>query len=152
MDISTSPPLFFTGQKVEILPCFSTPLAFQVLVKNGVKNQKSKAVVPMSALSSATDPVQLGPSSSWDPFAKFGPIKCDNWKNGYIALTQLHVDRLHSNFTIGSKKAAKLSKPTKGQIQDCGRHQIFNIQTMTSMERLKLETSNLQKLGQRGRD
>jgi len=34
-----------------------------------------------------------------DPVAQLGPLKCNNWKNGYFSLTQPHVDRVHSNFT-----------------------------------------------------
>jgi len=61
--------------------------------------------------------------------------------------------------------AAELSKPTKVKSKMADDAQIFNIRTPISMERLKLDTSNLvcastarsnfdgmQKIGQRGRD
>jgi len=39
-----------------------------------------------------------------------------NWQNSYTALTELHKDRLHSDFTRWY--AVELSKPTKDRIQD----------------------------------
>jgi len=43
----------------------------------------------------------------------------------------------------GSRKAAELWKPTSGRIQDGNDAQIFNLWTPISLERLKLQTSNL---------
>jgi len=46
MDISTNPPLFLLGvKKCEILPCFSTPLAFRALEFKTEKNEKSKTTM-----------------------------------------------------------------------------------------------------------
>jgi len=62
----------------------------------------------MSGLLPAADHIQLGTPN---PFVQLGPLKCDNWKNGYIAVTQPHVDRLHSNITkwySGTVEAAEL--------------------------------------------
>jgi len=53
------------------------------------------------SLSSAADRVQLGPPSLRS-IVSIGVPKCDNWKNGYISLTQPHVNRLRSNFADGS--------------------------------------------------
>jgi len=42
--------------------------------------------------------MQLGPQTMRS-ICPIEALKCDNWKNAYIALTQLHMDSLHSNFT-----------------------------------------------------
>jgi len=53
----------------------------------------------MSELSSAADPVQLGTPNSEIHLPSWGLESATIGKNGYIALTQPHVDRLRSNFT-----------------------------------------------------
>jgi len=149
----SSPALPYFSQEVkkcEILPRFSTTLAFHALwFENEAKNQKSKtiALAPMSGHSSAADPVQLGPKKLWDPFAQLGPIKCDNWKDGYIALTQPHVDRLRSNFTrwysVAPGKLRNCKNLLRIESKMADDDQTFNIRTPLSSERLKLETPSL---------
>jgi len=97
----------------------------------------------MSGLSAASYRLQVGPQL-WDLFAQLGPLKCDNWKNSYIALTQPHVDRLRSKGVLcGSRKATELSKPTKGLIQDGGRRPNFWYTDPDISRTFKVETSNL---------
>jgi len=100
----------------------------------------------MCGLSSATDPVQLGPSTLRS-ICPIGALKCDNWKNGYIDLSQPHVDRLHSNFTrwysVASGKLLSCKNSLRFESVMADDAQIFNIQIPISLERLKLETSNL---------
>jgi len=52
----------------------------------------------MSGLSSAIDPVYLGPPTL-RYICLIGAPKVQQLGNSYIALTQPHVDRLHSDFT-----------------------------------------------------
>jgi len=73
--------------------------------------------------------------------------------------------KFHKMVLCGSTNAAKLSSPQKVESNMADDALIFNLRTSISLERLKLETSNLvcalttirkfngiQKLGQRGRD
>jgi len=76
-----------------------------------------------------------------------GPLKWDNWKNGYIALSQPHVDRLRSNFTrwysVALGKLWNCEHLLRVESKMADDFQIFNIRTPISLEQLKLETSNL---------
>jgi len=132
---------------------FNTTCILSTDLKRG---RKSKTIAY------AADPVQLGPSQLWGPFAQLGLVKCDNWKNCYIALSQPHGQtafKLHKMVLCGSRKAAELWKPTKGQIQDCRRcpnlkYTDPNI-SGTSKARLCIWCVHrvrgvMQKLGQRG--
>jgi len=100
-------PLFYTGggvEKCEILSSVSTPLAFRGLwVKNGAL---------ICELSSDADHVQVGPSTLRS-ICPNGTLECDNWKNGYIALTQPHVEGLRSNLTRCYSVASRSCKIVK---------------------------------------
>jgi len=93
--------------------------------------------------------------------------KVDNWKNGYIAVTQPHVHRLRLNFTrwypVDPEKLRNCQNPLRVESKMANDAQIFNVWTPISLKRLQLQTSNLvcasttksnidgmQKLGQRG--
>jgi len=71
---------------------------FDFKIEQKFKNLKQQRIAPMSGLSSATDPVQLGPSTLIS-ICPIGALKVRQLKNGYIAVTQPHLDGLRSNFT-----------------------------------------------------
>jgi len=58
-----------------------------------------------------------------------GPLKRDNWKNGYITFNSAArgeiAFKFHKVVLCGSGKAAELSKPTKARIQYGGRRRNF---------------------------
>jgi len=150
-DLSTSPPLFLQGVK-----------------KCGAKNQKSKTIAYSADVRvlNYRRPRAAKTPQLLDLFAQLGPLKCDDWKNGYIALAQPPVDRLHSNFTrwysVVPGKLRNCEKPLRVKFKMADDAPIFNIRTPISLERLKLDlvcasttSSNfngMHKLGQSGRD
>jgi len=95
----------------------------------GPKNKDlNNTIASMSGLSSAADPVQLGPPNLRS-ICPDGPLKCDNWKNGYIALIQPHVDRLHSNCTtwhsVAPEKLRNCENPLRVEFKMADDAQIF---------------------------
>jgi len=105
----------------------------------------------------------------WDTFSQLGPLMCHSWKKGYIALFQLHVDRLRSDFTrwysVSPWKLRNCENPLRVESKMADDTHILNIRTPIALKQLKPETSNLvcalttrstfdgvQKLGQRGCD
>jgi len=128
---------------------FLTPLVFRELrFKNRAKVQKAKTIVHSIDVCAL---ICSRPRAAWDPISE---IHCPNWgpkvrqfKKGYIALTQPHVDRLRSNFTRWYPAAAwkmrncqNLASVESKMADDV---QIFNIWTPISLKRLNLEISNL---------
>jgi len=101
----------------------------------------------MSALSSAPDPEQLD-SPIRRSICPIGAPKVRRLeKNGYIDLSQPHVDRLHSKFTrwysVAQEKLRNCENPLRVESKMADDAQICNIRTPISLERLKLEPSNL---------
>jgi len=84
----------------------------------------------MSRLLSAADRVHLGP-----PTMKFicpiGVFKERQLENGYIALTQLHVDRLRPNFTrwysVAARKRRNFENPLRVESKMANDAHVFNI-------------------------
>jgi len=98
----------------------------------------------MSGLSFAADTCR----HPLTPFAQSGHLKCDNLKNGYIAPSQPHVNRLRSNFTrwysVALGKLRNCENPLSVESKMADDAKIFTIRTTISLEQLKLETSNLE--------
>jgi len=141
-------PIFHRGvKKCEILPHFQPPVAFQALwFKNRAKNKKSKTIM-YSADVWALICRRTHAAQVWDPLSQLGPQKYDNWKNGYIVLTQPHVDRLRSDFvrwySVATWKLQNCENPLRVESKMADDAQIFNMQIPMSLERLKLQASNL---------
>jgi len=122
IDIFTCPPLFFTGSQKErnFAPFFDPtriPNFRALWFKNGTKKTKIENnmyrdvwAVIWRRLRAARAP------KLWYPLAQLGTLKCNNWKNGYVALTQPHVDRLRSNFarwySVAPWRLQNCQKPT----------------------------------------
>jgi len=98
----------------------------------------------MSGLSSEAKYVQLGlPTLRSICPSKVRQLK----KNGCIALTQPHVDRLRSNFirwySVAPGKLWNCQNSLRVEFKMADDAHIFNIRTPIFMEHLKLETSHL---------
>jgi len=91
----------------------------------------------MSGLSSVADLVQLRPPTLRS-ICPVGPLKCtDSAARGQIAF------KFHKIVLRRSRNAVKLSITLRVESEMADSAQIFNIPTPISLERLKLETSNL---------
>jgi len=101
--------------------------------------------LPFSGLPFSVDPFHLlqtpyrqGPDSE---------IRLPYWGPESATLTQPHVDRLRSSFTrwysVAPGKLRKCQNPLRIEFKMADDAQILNILTPISLERLKLETSNL---------
>jgi len=81
-----------------------------------------------------------------DTFAQRKPLKGNNLENGYITLTQPHVDRLWSNLTrwysVAPWKMQNYQNSPTVESKMADGSQIFNIWAHISLEWLKLDTSN----------
>jgi len=84
-------------------------------------------------------PRAAGTPQLWDPFAQSGPLKGDNWKNGYSALSQPHMDRLSSYFTkwysVALGKLRNCENPLRVESKMADDVQIFNIRTPVNISR-----------------
>jgi len=100
----------------------------------------------VSGLSSAANLVQLGLPTR-DPFAQLGPLKYDNWKNGYIALTQPPADAyvriLQGGTTCLRERGGIVKKPLKVESKMADDAHIFNKRAPISLKRQTLDPSNL---------
>jgi len=108
--------------------------------RNRAENQKSNPLI-------CRRPVQLGPPTLRNICLKIVPKVRQLEKNGYIALTQPHVDKLRSNFrrwySIAPGKFRNCQKPLRVESKMSDDTRIFNIRAPISLKRQNLETSTL---------
>jgi len=148
MDISTSPPLFLQGIKIRTFAPFFDPTCIPSAVvekQQKFKNLKQECTAPTSVLSSAADPVQLGPLTlrSIVPNGTPKVRQLEKRLHRSILAARGHITFKCHIISVAPGKLQHCENPLRIEFKTADDAQIFNIQTPISLERLKLYGSNL---------